>query len=177
MISKWKVVVFFSRVKCECLPSPKVTKFTFYNISSSLLMLSAPKLFLVRQKYVWFEKKKFCFDGKPKMTKNLNLKIWKSPKWPFPKTLFFTTKFFFFCKKKFWSWKIGFCLVRMFQKAVYPSAGRRAPKFWASSFPWKFFLTFFWKKFENWKTNTILFSKMFICLPEYWKHHILKINY
>ena len=65
----------FSEVKCECLlPPPKVTKFTFYNISSSI----SPKMFSVRQKYFCFEKKKVFFDGKLKMTKTFgfqNLKI------------------------------------------------------------------------------------------------------
>ena len=47
-------------------PCPKVTKSTFYNISSSLLMLSASKYFLVRQKYICFEKQKFFFIGNQK---------------------------------------------------------------------------------------------------------------
>jgi hypothetical protein len=74
---------------------------------------------------------------------------------------------------------ILFFLVAMIQKAVYSSAGRRAPsapKFWASSFPWKFFLTFFWKKFWKLKNQCKSFLKN-VYMPEYWRHHILKINY
>ena len=62
---------------------PKVTKFIFYNISSSLLTVSSLKFFLVTQKYVCFEKKICFFNGKPKMTKkNWIWKIENLPKWP-----------------------------------------------------------------------------------------------
>ena len=53
------------------IPPPKMTISTFYNISSSLLILSASKVFLVRQKYIWFEKQKFFWWE----TKN-DKKIW-----------------------------------------------------------------------------------------------------
>ena len=83
VISKWKVTVFFYGVKCKCLPPPlKWLNFTFYNISSSLLMLSAQKSFLVRQKYVCFEKKKKVFlMGNQKWQKNFEFHE-NSPKWP-----------------------------------------------------------------------------------------------
>ena len=59
-----------------------------------------PKLFLARQKYICFEKQK-CFWCETKNDKNIW--IWKfknPPKWPFPQTLFFTTKNCFLQKKK-----------------------------------------------------------------------------
>ena len=74
----------FSGVKYECLP-PKVNKFTFYNISSSLLMLSTPK-FLWPDKSMFALRNKNVFDGKPKMTKTFefeNLKIPNPDIWPF----------------------------------------------------------------------------------------------
>ena len=63
-------------------------------------------------------------------------------------------------------------LVRMIQKAVYPSAECQAPSaerrvpdnFEQEVSPQNLSWLFFGKIFENWKTNTILFSKMFICL-------------
>ena len=48
-------------------PPPKVTKSTFYNISSSLLRLSFSKLFLY-DKSIFALRNKNLFDGKPKMT-------------------------------------------------------------------------------------------------------------
>ena len=46
---------------------PKVTKFIFYNISSSLLVLSAQNIF--GKTKVCGSQKKLFFNGKPKMTK------------------------------------------------------------------------------------------------------------
>ena len=62
----------------------------------------------------------------------------------------------------------------MIKKAVYPSAECRAPSaltFGASSFPWKFFFTFFWKKFWKLKNQYNPFLKN-VYMPEYWGHHI-----
>ena len=66
----------------------------------------------------------------------------------------------------------------MIQKAVDPRAGCRAwssPNFWASSFHWKFFLTFFLKKFWKLKIQCKSFLKN-VYMPEYWRHHILQIR-
>ena len=49
---------------------PKVTKFIFYNISSSLLILSFQKNVLY-DKSMFALRKKYFFNGKPKMTKKI----------------------------------------------------------------------------------------------------------
>jgi hypothetical protein len=57
-------------------------------------------------------------------------------------------------------------LVRVIQKTVYLSAGQQAPSAQQPVFAENFACLFFWKKFENSKTNTILFSKI-VYVPEY----------
>ena len=84
---------FFPRPRKKCLAMatvpfshfykipffPKVTKFIFYNTSSSLLTLSS-NFILVQQKYFCFEKKIFFQSETKNDQKKLNLKNWKSPK-------------------------------------------------------------------------------------------------
>ena len=95
---------------------PKVTKSTFYNISSSLLMLSASNL-------SWWDKSiftltnKIVLDGKPKMTKKFEfkqLKISNPDIWPFWEIFNFSNSIFFlifgFPLKKYFFLKINILL-------------------------------------------------------------------
>ena len=105
---------------------PKVTKFIFYNISSCLLTLSS-------QNFFWWDKsmfalrKKYFFNGKPKMTKkNWIWKIENLPKWPNIRIWDFQLfKFKFFChfwfsiKKNFvYQKQIYFCLTKTILRVI-----------------------------------------------------------
>ena len=94
VISKWKVV-FFSGVKCECLRPLKWQKFIFYTINIFFSIdATIPKCFLVRQKYVCFEKKKFLM-GNQNWQKNWIWKFENPPKWPNFRVLGFSNSNFF----------------------------------------------------------------------------------
>ena len=78
-------------------PPPKVTKSIFHNISSFLLMLSASKLFLVRQQLIFLWETKIFFDGKPKMKQKFvfeKLKIPNPDIWPFWEIFDFSNSIF-----------------------------------------------------------------------------------
>ena len=114
---KQRVLQFFLILQNS--PPSKVSRSTFYNISFSINAISLKSVLVLKTKIYLHWDKNF-FNGKPKMTKKLNLKNWKSPKMATCQDLGFSTfqiqivlSFLVFNQKKIcFSKQIYFCLTK-----------------------------------------------------------------